>query len=670
MGSSLAIAEETQNLGEVVVTARKTEEPLKTTAHSIDVVTGEDIKRRVDRSVAEALQELPGVVVQPLGTRGESVTVRLRGATNADTLVLLDGVRLNNPVTNETNLGLIPVEQIDRIEVLRGSQAVLYGGSAVGGVVNIITRKGTGPAQTLLSFEGGNFGHTREWLGLSGEKGKVHYDLGVSRTDDSGQFKNDRFGETALTQRWDVEPAKNLNLEMTSHILLSQKHFARDFLVGPAPLYDPTLPMDAAFLQLAPDVNRKFDRLITTEALKLSYDWSERYRTEMLYGFFLSNEEEKNPAFGDAGVTTPSGILLAPNSVINKTKGIRQSVDLRQFFFLPDMGPVNQEVTVGFEFYDELVAMSGTTFPNDAPPPTGSLGPFLPPADTVPAPCIPGRRQNYAPYLQYHLAFKDRFFMDSGFRYDRNSAYGGEISPRFAVAVMIPEVQGKFHAAYGEGFLPPTTLQLFNPISGNPNLMPQTSKSVDAGYEQRIGEKVLLYATFFYIHFDNQIGRLGTNTASAFTDGLETGFTWRVFKRLNLGANYTFTHSRDETNGLALPEIPAHVFNATLSANPWKSLTVDSTLSVVSSSRETFPLVSTDGRFVGGTPAASLNGGNNAGYALWDIALAYDFLLHQSHPQAIKVFTKVANLLNQNYEVIFGFPNPGLQVIGGAEIKF
>ncbi len=669
----LAAAQETQasDIGQIVVTARQFPETVQTTAHTVGVVTGEEMDRRVDRSVAEGLRELPGVYVQTLGTRGESVNVRIRGGNNGDTLVLLDGVRLNNPATNETNLSLIPVEQIDRIEVLEGSQAVLYGGSAVGGVVNIISKKGKDKTEVRLSTEFGNLGHTREYLNGSGSKGSTRFNLGFSRTDDSGQFANDYFGESAITQRWDIEPIDGMTITLASHIFLSRKDFAREFLIGPAPLYDPSLPMDAFFLQLAPDFNRRFDRLLTANSLQMAYDWNEHFRTELVYGFLLSDEEEDNPAAGDPGFLTPSGLLLAPNSVKNEMRASRHSVDLRQFFLIPDLGKVSQLVLVGFEFYDERVSMSGMPFPGDPPPPLGSLGPFIPPQDTFPVPGVPGDRQNYAPYLLYSLQFAERIYFDAGFRWDQNSEYGGELSPRAAVAVRIPEVNGKFHGAYGEGFLPPTPLQLFNPISGNPNLKPQTSQSYEAGYTQYFGERAGLFATFFYLDFDNLIDRLGQNSQDAFSTGLETGFWVRPIRSLRIGANYTFTHTRDESiPGLAIADIPTHMFNATLSANPWRSLTLDSTLSFVSDSRQPFPLASTDGRFAGGAPAGTLMGGTNQGYTLWDIAVGYVFDLPQAHPQAIKVFGKAANILNRQFEATFGFPNPGFQLIAGAELLF
>lgn len=669
--ASTAPAAENGDLGQLVVSARKLEEPLKTTAHSISVVTGEQLQRRVDRSVAEGLRELPGVVVEALGTRGETVNIRLRGAGPDDTLVLLDGVRLNNPATNETNLGLIPIEQIDRIEVLRGSQAVLYGGSAVGGVINIISKSGQDPAETHLSLEGGNLGHRREWLGHSNRIGETRLSVGISRTDETGQFQNDDFGETALTQRWDLEPTEKLHLTLASHIFLSKKNLAREFLIGPAPLYDPALPMEAFFLQLGPDVNRVFDRLLTTQSLQLKYEWSEHFRTDLTYGFLLSDEEEKNSNRGDSDFVTPSGMTLAPNSVLNKVRGSRQSVDLRQFFFVPEMAGVKQTVTVGFEFYDERISTSGMPFPGDPLPLAGSLGPFIPPQDQIPAPGVPGDRQNYAPYFQYHLGFRERLFVDAGFRYDNNSAYGSELSPRAALAVMIPEIDGKFHGAYGEGFLPPTIIQLFNPISGNPNLKPQKSQSYEAGYEQRIGDRATLFATFFYLDFDNLIDRLGNNINDAFSTGLESGFEVKILPRLRVGANYTFTHTVDESGGGGrIPNVPTHVFNATLSAQPWRKLTIDSTLSIVSSQREVFPIVATDGRFVGGTPANTLTGGINPGYVRWDIAMGYDFDLPQAHPQSVKVFGKAANILNDQYEEFFGFPSPGFHFIAGADVLF
>ncbi len=660
--------------GQVVRSPRLLPELIRDTAHSVSVVPGDTLQSRVDRDVSEGVQELPGVFVQPLGTPGETTNVRLRGATNADTLVLLDGVRLNNPGTNETNLSLIPVELIDHIEVLKGSQATLYGGSAVGGVIAIYTKKGMGDSEFNMGMQGGNLGYTRELLTWSGEKNPVAWSLGVSRTDLAGQFANDAFKETALTQHWNFKPHPKMDLEITSHIFLTDKNLARGFLISPAVFYDPALPPDGAFLQLALTSRRAVSDLLTTESLKLGYDWNSILRTEFFYGFFLSDQEEQDSRVGDPGYTTPSGLVLAPNSALNRLRTSRSNADLRNFFFIPRQGSIEQVVTAGFEYYLETVRASGETFPGDPLPPPGSFGPVIPPLEPVPAPGVPGSRQNYAPYLQYHLSLKELFFLDAGFRWDINSDYGQDISPRAAIAVHIPKVKGKFHASYGEGFLPPTVFQLFNPITGNPDLRPQTSQSYDVGYEQPIGSKAMAYATFFYLDFDNLISRLGTNTNDALSTGVEAGVYWNPIPQLRIGANYTFTHTRDESGaGQPISNVPENMFNATVSASPWRTLTVDSVLSVVGQQFESFPIISAEGAFLGGSPSATLAGGFNPGWVLWDLSLSYSFSLMtamQDHPQLIKVFGSAKNILNQEYSGIFGFPSPRFNFVAGAEMTF
>lgn len=665
------------DLGETVITARALPESLKKTAHSIEVIEGEEIRQRADRSVAEALREIPGVRIQSLGTQGESSSIRIRGANNDETLVLLDGVRINNPFDSDTNLSLIPIELIDRIEVLRGSQAVLYGGRAMGGVVNIITKKGSEEDEFRISFEAGNLGHLRElltWRGSTSNE-RLFYTFGLSRTDQEGMFRNDRFGQTAITQRWDILPADKLNMTLSSHIILNNKQLARGFLIGPAVLYDPSLPEDGIFIQIYRDYNRQVKDLTMAHSLKLDYEWNEMFKTELLYGFFLNDVEERDSNGGEGGYLTPSGILLAPNSVRNSIKSYRHDVDLRQFIFLPEMGKFNQSMTVGFQFQDERMKASGASpLEGDALPTFGGLGPFIPPVDVIPSDEIPGDRQNYSPYFQYHLEYAERFIFDAGIRWDYNSAYGSELSPRFALAVLIPEIDGKIHGAYGEGFLPPTNLQLFNPISGNPDLKPQTSQSYEAGYEQYIGDKAMLYATFFYLDFDNLIDRLGTQTADAFSMGIETGFRYQPIDQLKLSANYTWTHSKDESgSGKRLEGIPTHSLNAMVSANPWKTLQIDSSVSWVSSQRDSFPTIADDGRSIGNTLLETLNGGDNPGYVLWDLGVSYEFDLKsqtQFHPQSIRVYGKANNILNTDYEGRFGFPAPKFHFLAGGELLF
>src|SRR5690554_7598337 len=136
--------EQPTTLDPLVVTATRTERPLSTVGSSLTLITAEDLEERQTTYVADVLREVPGVSVNRSGGPGGITEVRIRGAENNHTLVLIDGVEVNNPAGESFfDFGHLLAEDVERIEVLRGPQSVLYGSEAVGGVVNIITKRGS-----------------------------------------------------------------------------------------------------------------------------------------------------------------------------------------------------------------------------------------------------------------------------------------------------------------------------------------------------------------------------------------------------------------------------------------------------------------------------------------------------------------------------------------------
>ena len=144
----------------IVVTATRTPEPVEKTGESVSVISAQEIQTQQIVAVTDVLQETPSVTAVRNGGLGQNTTASLRGAEAGQTLVLIDGVRINDPSTvdNEALLGDVLVNNIDRIEILRGPQSTLYGSDAIGGVVDILTRRG---GDTPFSFranaEGGSF---------------------------------------------------------------------------------------------------------------------------------------------------------------------------------------------------------------------------------------------------------------------------------------------------------------------------------------------------------------------------------------------------------------------------------------------------------------------------------------------------------------------------------
>ena len=147
--------------------------PLSEVGSSVTVVTGAQLRDRQVRTAAEALQSLPGVHVSRNSTPASVTEVRIRGAENNHTLVLIDGVPANDPTGGAYDFSDLSTADIERIEVIRGAQSVIYGSGAVGGVINIITRSGRGPARVTIATEVGSFGMRDVALGASGGSERV-----------------------------------------------------------------------------------------------------------------------------------------------------------------------------------------------------------------------------------------------------------------------------------------------------------------------------------------------------------------------------------------------------------------------------------------------------------------------------------------------------------------
>lgn len=140
----------------MVVTATRFSEPEASTLAPINIITREEIDRSMAQSVTDVVRLLPGLETSENGGRGQASSVLVRGGTSAQTLVLLDGVRINSVTAGGVDLNQIPLNQVERIEYIRGARASIYGADAIGGVINIITTPEQGTKQTKLSASAGS----------------------------------------------------------------------------------------------------------------------------------------------------------------------------------------------------------------------------------------------------------------------------------------------------------------------------------------------------------------------------------------------------------------------------------------------------------------------------------------------------------------------------------
>ena len=173
---------------EITITANRSPTQIQRTGSAITVISSEEIRKTNPGSLVDALRMVPGLDLSETGGPGSSTNLRLRGANSGQTLVLIDGMRLNDPSagSGEFDFSTVPSGLIDRIEVLRGPQSALYGSDAMGGVVNIITKRGKGPLTTFAQIEGGSYGTLSSNAGFYGTNGPWSYSFAASALHSDG----------------------------------------------------------------------------------------------------------------------------------------------------------------------------------------------------------------------------------------------------------------------------------------------------------------------------------------------------------------------------------------------------------------------------------------------------------------------------------------------------
>ncbi len=211
-------------LPETVVTATRVAQPLSDLVADVSIIDRETIERAGATGVADLLARVPGIEISRNGGPGTTTSVFLRGAESRFTAVYIDGVRIDSQSTGGALWESIPLAQIDRIEVLRGPAAAVYGSDALGGVIQLFTKKGEGPLAPVIGFGVGSRGTTRVDAAFSGSSGAVDYSVGLARQASTGfnarpipaaNPDNDGYRSESANARLGLQLSKTQRLEAT-----------------------------------------------------------------------------------------------------------------------------------------------------------------------------------------------------------------------------------------------------------------------------------------------------------------------------------------------------------------------------------------------------------------------------------------------------------------------
>lgn len=634
----VAVRGSVATMEEVVVTATKSESGLdKVGGSSITVITAEEIERKKQTTIAEVLKGVAGLHVKSTGGLGTNSTVFTRGMDSRNTLVLLDGIMLNDPSSDRNaDLANVTVDNVERVEIVRGPMSVLYGSNATAGVINIITRKGDGRPTAHVGLEGGSEETWKVFGDYGGKVKGLDFSVAASMTETEGfsiaNADNDQIAHDGNTDENDGWENTTLSGKLGFEI-------NPDFIVSAAVRYmDSTVEEDdwgyGGFAgdrfdpwTGVPQPDYPKERRTEGEQLftKLNIHNSfgdDRFSSDLSWQF----ADQERESFDNDGILSDD--YNGESTEVNWQGGIRATE--------------NNLVTVGIGFFKERMDNNAYLWGSYIDDET---------AETV----------SY--WLQDQLFLGDALDIVLGARVDDHDQFGSEFTYRIAPAYTITSTNTKIKANYGTGLRAPSLYELYSSY-GNENLQAEESTGWDVGVEQDLlAGKIRLGITYFEVKIQNRIGWLNLFVppygmfiqvpGDTRTSGLETEIAYTLADNLEFALAYTYNDTEDPDGGR-------------LVRRPLNKATLGANYNFAGSG-----MVSADVQWVGerdSIPSAADKYGNSVStldsYLVVNLAAKYDI------SDTLQIYGRIDNLFDEKYEEAWSYATPGLGGYLGLKLSY
>lgn len=609
----------------IEVTATRTPLSVVDIASSVTVISAEDIAKRQTFSLPDLLNTLPGIAVARAGSVGGQAQLRLRGGEANQTLVLIDGVQINDPAAgDEVQFELLSTTEIERVEIVRGPLSSVWGSDAVSGVINIITKKGEGDLSVRANGEAGAFGTYRFGGSIGGASEKGNFRIGASYSDSDGTNvsrsgdENDGFRAVTVNATGGYKPSATSNLSFSLRHTDARNEFdSTDFTTG--------FPADS-------------DRVTNTTKTSVSVG-----------GEFQLFDGRLNQSARVTYLDTEIANLsdgAASGSTLSERWGFYADSRIK----LAD----GHNLTLALDHEDTDFSQRGTvSFFGD-----------------------PNQDQNSSitGYVADYVGnFGDAVTLTGSVRRDDNDRFENATSWRGGIVYKFVGTGTRLYGNVARGQKAPTFIELFGFFSdsfvGNPNLTPERSIEYEFGVSHvALDGKLSLDASYFTARLENEINGFAFDPVTfQFTaenrdgkstrEGFELTADFAVSDQLNLTLSYAYLDAEEpDGNGGLTRELRRPKNNASLFVDYRPSDRVGLTLDAnyVGSSIDTFfpP-------FPEPSEAVTLGG-----YLLVNIGGTYQI------NDAVSLYGRVENLLDEAYENLFGFNTPGIGAYAGFRASF
>lgn len=621
---------------EVVVSATKTPVPVTQLTSAAEIITEEDLKRRQIKMVSEALRLSQGLTVFSNGGPGTSTSVRIRGSNSDQVLVLIDGAIMNSATTGSFDFANLTTDNIERIEILRGAQSMLWGADAMGGVINITTKRGTGAPSANAFFEYGSFSSIREGGQVSGKTGIVDYSAAISRWDYTGfsavnyrrgASERDGFHNWQTSARLGVALPHEGRLDFNFRLLQGRVNIDNGFSPG----FD-TL---GAFNNSQQFVySAAYTQPITT--------WWNQVLT-------VSRQTEDSESFsGTTQRNLQTGVVSTPflyrsqiNTLSNRMEW-QNNIQIAKPLLL----------SAGYQFREQQ-GQNRDLLTNNLDIPTKIVS-------------------SNAGFAQAQLNLWERVFATAGVRYDDYNVFGGATTYRTTAGYLHQETGTKIRSSYATGFRAPTVNQLYFPDFGKSDLKPERSQSMDIGVDQYLlNNRLTLSGGHFWSRYRDMIvaqqsadvcgssfgfaNYCAQNIGLVSTKGWEASVKYAVvrdmplIKSLDVQAQYTNTLTRNlvQQPGNRAPRMPVDQWSMIISYQPIDPVRVN-----------------LEGRYVGSRFDDVNNQQKMRAFDVWNLSATYDVT------NRVQTYVRADNIFNEKYEEIQFYGTPVRSIFVGLRVNY
>ncbi|MFA5004677.1 MAG: TonB-dependent receptor, partial [Candidatus Omnitrophota bacterium] len=603
--SALFAQDDEVDLSRIVVTPYFGSISAKENPSATDVIDVEEEESIGKFSFVDAIEGLQGVDYAVTGgTEGVS-SVYIRGADAYDTQLMLDGIRVYDPINTQgysASYNYLSLDNLDKVEIARGPYSSLYGSQSIGGSINMITHKGSGKPTFSYLQEFGSYDTYREKIATQGKLGKLAYSFGASREDirsfysakyKNGNHERDPFGNTNTSLRLDYELNDNFEVGVSQRYSYAKYNYDNGWSAPPSDDFDNTARLH-----------------------------------QNIGSFYLNN---KISDFLSHKFTY--GVVDTQRKGWDGSDDYWYNARSNQFKYALDFKPSRlYNALVGYEY-------------------TGDRGEFY---DYGKEP--KHRANSKGIFFQNILRPIDNLFISFIVREENHSTFNNNTTYSVSSSYFIEPTKTKIKASIGTGFRAPSLYELFSSYSGKRGLVPEKSESNEIGFEQRfMNEKLSFGSTLFNTKIKNKIEYKSTgywtgeydNIGKAKIYGVENFAEYKFNDKTSLKLTYDYLHAQNESDKSRLLRRPKNklgvLFNTMLGR-----LKISPEIYYVGNRIDT---------------SSSVN------YKLKSYILA-NLGLNYKVNNNFEIFGRAVNILNYDYQLVYGYETPKLSFYGGFKLSF